>query len=157
MTIEEIYRENYPVVYGYLLALSGQPQLAEDIASEVFLKAIRKIHTYDGSCKPSTWLCAIGRNLYYNERKWQKRHVPLEEARFPVAVSPEETCIDRDIARQILSLAVELPEVQRQVFFMRLTDLSFREIGGAFGKSENWARVTYFRAKEKIVERMGEL
>lgn len=156
MTMEELYRENYPVVYGYLLSICGQAQLAEDIASETFLKAFQKIHTYDGSCKPSTWLCTIGRNLYFNERKWRRRQLPLEEACFAVAESMEEKYIDRDTARQIAALAAKLPEAHRQVFFMRLTELSFREIGAAFGKSENWARVTYFRAKEKIIERMGK-
>ena len=154
MTLEELYRENYPVIYGYLLSLCGSPALAEDLTSETFLRSMEKIHTFDGKCKPSTWMCAIGRNLYYNERKRIKRHTDLEQARGLSASDFEETVMDREQASQILHLAQALEEPQRQVFFLRVSGLSYREIGSTLGKTENWARVTFFRTKTRLLEEM---
>ena len=66
----------------------------------------------------------------------------------------EEKIIEKDQASQILKLSRELEEPKNQVFAMRLNGLSFREIGEALGKTENWARVTFFRAKNEILERL---
>lgn len=152
MTLEDIYRENYPIVYGYLLSLCGNPTVAEDLAAETFLKAIQNAGRYDGSCKPSTWLCTIGRNLYFNERRWQKRHVPLDEGILPAPGSLEERYIQTDLVRRVYRLAESQAAPGREVFLMRLSGLSFRQIGEALGKTENWARVTYFRVKTKILD-----
>ena len=156
MTLEELYRDHYPVIYGYLLSLCGSPTLAEDLTSETFLRAMEKIHTFDGSCKPSTWMCAIGKNLYYNERKRMKRHAALEQAEELAVPDCEEAVMDREQARQILHLARKLEEPQKQVFFMRASGLSFQKIGSALGKTENWARVTFFRTKAKLLNDMEE-
>ena len=78
MNLEQFYRENYRIVYGYLLSLCGNEAWAEDLTSETFLKAIAKIDSYDGSRKPSTWLCAIGKNLYLDQRKRHKGQVSLD-------------------------------------------------------------------------------
>ncbi len=152
MTLEEIYRENYPIVYGYLLSLCEDPLLAEELTAETFLKAIQNIRRFDGTCKPSTWLCTIGKNLYFNECKRQKRHVPLEESLHKMAASPEEQYIEKDLAQRLLRTAKLLEPPYRQVFFLRLEGLSFREIGTVMEKTENWARVTCFRAKVKLLE-----
>lgn len=154
MNLEQFYRDNYHIVYGYLLSLCGSKALAEDLTSETFLKAIAKIGSYDGSVKPSTWLCAIGKNLYINERKRFRRHVPLDSVVVAEEHTMEEKLIEKDQASRILRLSRELEEPKNQVFAMRLNGLSFREIGEALGKTENWARVTFFRAKNEILDRM---
>ena len=151
MNLEQFYRENYHIVFGYLLSLCGSRSLAEDLTSETFLKAISKVSSYDGSVKPSTWLCAIGKNLYLNERKRFSRYVPLDSVVIAEENSMEERMIDKDTANQIQALARTLEEPKNQVFAMRLNGLSFREIGEALGKTENWARVTFFRAKNEIL------
>ena len=79
-TLESFYRAHYRVVYRYLLSLCGNRSVAEDLASETFLRAIRHIERYDGTCKPTTWLCQIGKNLWLNECRRQRRLVPLEDA-----------------------------------------------------------------------------
>ena len=61
---------------------------------------------------------------------------------------------DRLLSEKIARLSRELKESQQQVFAMRLSGLSFKEIGEALGKSENYARVTFFRAKNEILERL---
>lgn len=154
MDLEQFYRENYHIVYGYLYSLCGDHAWAEDLTSETFLKAIIKIDSFDGRGRPSTWLCTIGKNLYINERKRRKRHVPLEEARMAEGYSMEEKLEDKLFAGKISQLSRKLPQLQQQVFTMRLTGLSFREIGEALNKSETWARVTFFRAKNEILKRL---
>ncbi len=88
MIIEDMYRRNYHIVRGYILSICGDKHLAEDIASETFLKAIRHHKSYDGTCRPSTWLCTIARNLLYDEFRRSKRLVSLEqqENSFPYPV-----------------------------------------------------------------------
>ena len=154
MNLEQFYRDNYRIVYGYLLSLCGNPGLAEDMTSETFLKAIAKIGSYDGSVKPSTWLCAIGKNLYLNERKRFSRHVPLESVAIAEDTTMEEKIIEKDTAKRIEGISRKLEPPKNQVFAMRLNGLSFREIGEALGKTENWARVTFFRTKNEILEEL---
>ena len=156
MTQEDIYRENYPIVYGYLLSLCGDIPLAEDLAAETFFKAFLHPRRYDGRCKLSTWLCTIGRNRYFNERKRQARSHRLT-ARPAVAPDPEEALLEKEQIAQLYRITRQLEPPYGQVFFMRLDGLSFRQIGEAMGKSENWARVTFYRAKVKAQERMEDL
>ena len=156
MTQEEIYQENYPIVYGYLLSLCGDIPLAEDLAAETFFKAFLHPRRYDGQCKLSTWLCTIGRNLYLNERKrlLLSRHLSPSPT---TAADPEELLLEKEQITQLYRAAQQLEFPYSQVFFMRLEGLSFRQIGEALGKTENWARVTFFRAKVKIQERTEDL
>ena len=153
---DSFYRDNYPIVYGYLLSLCGDRHQAEELTATVFLKALEKIHTYDPRYKPSTWLCTIGRNLYLNECKRIRRHVPLEEDMPCTAPSPETLYIQKEQAHLVISAAEKMPAEQRRVLYLRLQGMSFRSIGQALGKSENWARVTFFRVKSKILSEMEE-
>lgn len=154
MDLEQFYKENYRIVYGYLYSLCGDAAWAEDLTSETFLKAIIKIDSFDGRGKPSTWLCTIGKNLYLNEKKRRRRQVPLEDAKIAEEQSMEEKIEDALLSEKISEISRELKEPYQQVFTMRLTGLSFKEIGEAFGKSETYARVTFFRAKNEILERL---
>lgn len=153
---EALYRENYPIVYGYLLSLCGDPTLAEDLTAETFLRAVEKIGTYNAAYKPSTWLCTIGRNLYRNHLRRSRRHTDLPEDLPCSAPSPETLLLQREQARQVLQAAENLPPQQRQVLYMRMEGMSFRSIGLALGKTENWARVTFFRVKTKLLEETEE-
>ncbi|MBQ8831627.1 MAG: RNA polymerase sigma factor [Oscillospiraceae bacterium] len=152
--IEEFYKNYYHIVYGFLLSLCADPSMAEELTAETFFKAIEKIHTYDPKYKPSTWLCTIGKNLYYNECRRKKRHLPLDEASYIAAPSPEVLHMKKDEAQQILKLLEQFSEENRQLFLMRLEGMSFRDIGLALGMSETLARVTYFRIKSKIRSEM---
>lgn len=154
MNLEEFYMRNYPIVFGYLYSLCSDRALAEDLTSETFLIAIRKSEEYDWNRKPASLLCTIAKNLFLNEQRRRKRHVPLEEVTIPSGQDLETDFLEAQLARQIHNLAGSLNENQKTVFSMRLTGLSFREIGEALGKSENWARVNYFRAKNEILKRL---
>lgn len=154
MNLEQFYRDNYRIVYGYLYSLCGNRAWAEDLTSETFLKAISRIGSFDGRGKPSTWLCTIGKNLYLNERKRSKRHVPLDSVVIAEESTMEEKYIDKQTVETIRRLSKELDETKQQLFTMRLNGMSFRDIGEALGKSENWARVTFFRVRNEILDRL---
>ena len=156
MTLEELYQENYPIVYGYLLSLCGSKAQAEDLASETFLRAIQKPGKYDGCCKPSTWLCTIARNLFLNEQKRQRRHVELDQAGQVCVPDCSERLLDHVLAQEIVRAAERMPEEMRQVFCMRTNGMRFREIGDALGKTETWARVTFFRIKTRLWEELED-
>lgn len=154
MDLEQFYMENYRIVYGYLLSLCGEPAWAEDLTSETFLKAISRIDSYDGTMKASTWLCTIGKNLYLDQRKRHKRHVPLDSVVLREECTMEEKWIDSQLSARISQLARELGEPKQTVFLMRVGGSSFREIGDALGRTENWARVTFFRVRNEILDRL---
>ncbi len=156
MTIEQLYLENFHIVYGYLLSLCGNPSLSEELAAETFFKALQKINSYDGTCKPSTWLCTIAKNLYFNEQKRTRRHASLTEADHISTSSFEDQVILSEQLRSVLKLAEQLSTETRQVFFMRINGLPFRDIGDALGRSENWARVTFFRTKKNLLKQLKE-
>ena len=154
--LEQLYRENYHIVRGYVLSLCGDEHLADDIASETFLKAIRNAKSYDQTCRPSTWLCSIAKNLCYDEFRRQKNLTAIEELDIPSFFNLEQYIVNRTEARKIVELALRLKPDIRQVFFMRIQGLDFKEIGAALGRTDTWARVTYFRTKNKIFEEMEE-
>lgn len=152
--LESFYRKNYRILYGYLLSLCADPAQAEELTAEAFLKAAERIDSYDPRYKASTWLCTIGRNLYLNEVRRRKRLISLEDAEECCVPSAETLYLQKEQARQVISAARALPPAHRQVLFMRLQGMRFRSIGLALGKTENWARVTYFRAKSRIVSEL---
>ena len=154
--VEQLYRDNYPIVYGYLLSLCGDAHLAEELTAEVFLRAVEKIRTYDPQYRASTWLCTIGRNLYLDVCKRQKRTVPLSDDIPCASPSPETLYIEKEQAQAFLRASEKLSPEQRRILFLRLQGMCFRSIGQALGKNENWARVNYFRAKAKIIKEMEE-
>lgn len=153
MNLEQFYTENYRIVFGYLFSLCGNRAMAEDLTSETFLIAIRKSDSYDWNQKPASLLCTIGKNLFLKEHNRSKRHVPLD-ADWSDETNLEEKYMEAQLAGHIRRIAGELDPQKQQVFTMRLTGLSFRQIGDALGKSENWARVNYFRAKNEILKRL---
>jgi RNA polymerase sigma-70 factor (ECF subfamily) len=124
------------------------------LTSETFLKAITRIDSFDGKGKPSTWLCTIGKNLYLNERKRHSRHVPLDSVVIAEEGTMEEKYIDKDTAETIRRLSKELDDTRQRLLAMRLNGMSFRDIGDALGKSENWAKVTFFRVRKEILNRL---
>lgn len=156
MDIEQFYKENYRIVYGYLFSLCLDPHTAEDLTSEVFLRAIQKINSFDGKVKASTWLCTIGRNLFLNEVRKRNRHATLEDHILIDPDDPETRFIRKEQLQQLTRLVEALEEPKRSVFLMRSQGMHYREIGTALGKTETWARVTYFRTKEQIIKEMEE-
>lgn len=151
---EQVYRKYYTPVYRYLVSLTKDPDLAEEITQETFFKALRNIHTYDPSQKMLTWLCAIGKNTYYSEQKRRHRLTAPDET-VPSEDDIVERLLDRENNTAILKIVHRLAEPYKEVFTLRVFgELSFKQIGEVFGKTEIWARVTFYRSKSKIKEEM---
>lgn len=151
--LENYYREYGKKVYLFLMSLSGDSDISEELTQETFYQAIKSINRFEGKCSVYTWLCQIAKNLWCRELDCRKRH-PVSEydanARSPSA-NPEEIISLKDEKMNVLKRLHTLPEHEKEIILLRASgELSFREIGEIFSKSESWARVTYYRAKQKL-------
>lgn len=156
MSFEEIYKANYNIVYGYLINLSKNENVAEELLSRTFLKAYESFKSYKDNGKPSAWLCAIAKNEYLKYYKKQKRKaqaIDIESIYDDINI--EEKIIDRETALNIHKHLHILKEPYKEIFVLRVfAQLSFKDIAEIFGRTESWARVTYYRAKVKLIERI---
>ncbi len=154
---EKLYQAYYMRVFSYVMTLTGERLQAEEITQETFFRAISKQSSFRGESDEVTWLCAIAKNLFLDEKRRQRRHEQLPEELPDTGRDMEQAASDRDSSFRIHLALHALEEPYREVFELRVFgELSFREIGMIFGKTENWARVTYHRAKLKLQERMDE-
>lgn len=156
--IDEIYRENAQAIYKYLCGLTRDRELAEELTQETFFQAIKGIDKFRGDCKISVWLCGIAKNLWYKELEKRSRHktAPLDDA-MPSGESVENRSLDKLEKIEIFRLMHNLDDVTREIMYLRLAgELQFSEIANIMGKTENWARVTYYRGKQKIMKGMRE-
>ena len=157
--MEKLYRENAEIVYYFLLSLCKNEHLAEELTQETFLRAYQSLERYNGTCKLSVWLCQIAKHLWMQHLEKHKREVALDDsvAEHPSPHNPEREVLTHMETMDTLRALHHLPEPVREVMYLRLfCDLSFREIGDILDKSENWARVTFYRGKEKIREELRE-
>lgn len=153
--IEKIYQEYYSVVYKYLICLTGNTDIAEELTQETFYKMIKKIHTFKGNSKISVWLCEIAKNLWYDElRKRKIKTVSYDELKdTDLSKSIENEYINKEQIDETNNKINELDFLTKRVFYLRLNaDMSFKEIGQVLGKTETWARVTFYRGKQKVKE-----
>ncbi len=156
--IDEMYRAHAVAVYKYLMSLCHDPSLSEELTADTFEKAIRGIDGFRGDCALSAWLCAIAKRLYFGEMRRRKRliQVPGETA----LVSEED--IEREFIRRENRMTFyrelhALDEKTREVIYLRLSgDMTFDEIGSVLGRSGAWARMVFYRGKEKLMRRMRD-
>ena len=160
MNIKKICEEYYPLVLGYLLTLTnGNKDLAEDLTQETFYRAIKNIKSFRGDCKVSTWLRQIAKYTFWQHLDKSKKYkqVPLEEVMNVSAGELVEEMYIKEETNKVLYESIEKLDAQtKDVVLFRLTgELSFKEIGELLNKTENWARVTFYRAKAKIGKEMS--
>lgn len=161
MDFEQVYQTYFKSVYRYIRRLSGDEQLAEEITSETFVQVMRSIGTFRGDCDLRVWICQIAKNTYYTHLKKQNRIAALDEEAWLALADPaapvEERLDAKEDAQRIRALLHDLPEPYKEVFMWRtLGELSFAEIGALYGKTANWACVTYHRARQQIKTGMEE-
>ncbi len=157
-SIDQIYQTYFDPVYRYALSLSEDTHIAEEITQETFFRAMRSIDHFKGKSSLKTWLCAIAKNVWLSEQR-RKKPLPMEAARSVPDPSPgpEDALLSQDENIRVHRLLHRLEEPYREVFTLRtLGQLSFRDIGELFGKSDNWACVVYHRARAKLKEEMEE-
>lgn len=148
---EAVYRQYFADVYKYVLALSGDEQTAEEVTQDTFFKALTAIDGFRGDCQVRVWLCQIARNRYLSLCREKKCFAAAEAEGRDGGI--EEGFADRDTAARLHRLLHGLPEPYKEVFSLRtFGELPFSQIGELFGKTESWARVTYFRARQKLKE-----
>lgn len=156
--LEEIYRLYAKTVYGFLLNRCRNADIAEELTSETFYRAVKNIDNYKGNCKMSVWLCEIAKNLYTDYlRKSERKNISVEDSEIP---DEDNIVLRYENKEQILDIHKilhTLEEPYKEVFSLRIfSELSYKEIGDIFEKSDGWARVTFFRAKEMILKKLNE-
>lgn len=161
-SMEEIYQSYAKTVYKFLLAQTHREDLAEELTQETFYQAVKSIHRYDGSCKLSTWLCAIANNQL---RVYQRKYPPTESLDPDdanrdgpgMSANVESKIIDTERRVELMKKLHSCPEPFREILYLRIFgNLSFKEIGEILGKTENWARVNFYRGKEKLKKEVVE-
>lgn len=157
---EDMYQRFFKDVYLFVFSISKDRQIAEDITQETFFKALKEIKYFRGDCSVKSWLCQIAKNLYISQMR-KKSMISFED----MDVVPNQvssTNIEREYIQKEDTLSVYkvlhlLNEPYKEIFLLRtLGDLSFKEIGDIFHKTESWARVTYHRARLKIQESLEQ-
>ena len=157
-TAEKLYEAFYMKVFSYVMTLAKDRNDAEEITQETFFRAISTDKSFRGDSDSYTWLCAIAKNIFIDEKRRSSRQDDeLSEELPDTNKGIEEKLTDRDQSLKIHLILHKLEEPYKEVFQLRIFgELSFAEIGSIFGKTETWARVTYHRARLKIKERMDE-
>ena len=153
---EIVFSENKDFIYRYLLKLSHRPDVAEELTQETFFRAYLNFSALREKEKAPVWLCSIAKNTYYAWYHDQKRLAPLDENR-PAEPQdpPEQALIRKELSAQALTCLHALEEPYKEVFLLAVFgEVPLKEISALFGKSESWARVTFYRAKQKLKEGM---
>lgn len=155
--MDEIYRRHAKSVYAFLLAKTADSMLAEELTQETFYQAVKSIGSFKGESSVSTWLIGIANNVlrgYFRKQKRQaEEELPKTEIAARGGTATEDIVLRSMDTISLMQAMHRLPEPYREVLHLRLTaDLSFKEIGQIMERTENWARVTYYRGKEKLLK-----
>lgn len=162
MEFEQIYNAYFKSVYRYIRKLSGDEHVAEEITSETFLKVMKSIGDFRGECDMRVWICQIAKNTYYSYLKKSNRIANVDETELQNIADPnallEKQIITQDETQQLRKILHTIPEPYKEIFMWRVFgELSFQEIGDLYGKTDNWACVTYHQARKIIQSRLEEI
>lgn len=157
LDFEMVFRENNQFVFRFLMKLCGDVSLAEELTQETFFRAYMNLSVLRNEDKVAVWLCQIAKNTYFAWFNEQKRKQPISQ---PISENstPDiaELFEEKELAGRAFSVLHALEEPYKEVFMLSVFGgLSLKDISAMFGKSESWARVTYYRAKQKIMEGLG--
>lgn len=154
---EKIYTKYYQSIYRYLLTLTSNSHIAEEITQETFFKALKNIKKYNSDYKMLTWLCNIAKNTYYTMYKKNKYLIELNDNLQDNENEFITSIINTETNEELLKIVHSLDEPYKEVFTLRVYgELSFKQIGNIFNKTESWARITFYRSKIKIKENINE-
>lgn len=158
ITFEEVYNLYFREVYMYIRALSHDEHVAEEITQETFFKALKSLHLYDPAKKMSVWLCQIAKNTYFSHLR-KGKHLFSEDIS-DLEITDDMDCfaplLMKDQTDALYCVLHNLGDPYKEVFMLRIfSELAFADIAKIFGKTESWARVTFYRAKRKIKDGLG--
>lgn len=152
---DKIYSQYFNYVYKFVLALCHDSYIAEEITQETFFKALKNIDSFEGKANISSWLCQIAKNTYFRSVKTDKQYEALSDTADTAVYGLEQYIENKETALEIHKVLHTLVMPYKEVFWLRtFADLSFSQIGALFEKSDGWARVTYYRAKIMIKEKL---
>ena len=155
--MDEIYKQYSNTVYKYLFCLTHSEDTAEELTQETFAIAVKEINKFKGNCKISVWLCQIAKHLWYKKLKKDKKenNISFDELNIELIEkeSTEEIICKQEENIKLFKDIQKLDDISREIIYLRIFgNLNFIEIGEILGKTPNWARVTFYRAKEKLKE-----
>ncbi|MCR2822320.1 RNA polymerase sigma factor [Lederbergia panacisoli] len=151
--LTKVYEQYAEQVFKYLMVLCHNSDIAEELTQETFYQAIRSIDTYNGECKMSVWLCQIAKHTYYKYVDKQMKQPQLQDLLSHLP-SVEANLIESENKIELYRMIHLMEEPFKEILLLRLLGgLTFKEIGEIHLKNENWARVTFYRAKLKLRER----
>ena len=153
---EKLFNENREFIFKYLMKMTRDITLSEELTQETFFRAYMNYASLRNKEKASVWLCQIAKNTYFAWHNEQKKKGSLEDLE---AVSDtndiEEVFVQKELSQKALCCLHELEEPYKEVFMLSVFGgFSLKDISATFGKSQSWARVTFYRAKQKLLEKM---
>lgn len=148
--MEEIYKKYSKLVYKYLYTLTRDIELSEELTQETFYSAIKNLKNFRNECKISVWLCQIAKHKWIDYLSKNKKTIPFDEHIIDQSLFFDES--EKIIEKNDLYEKInKLDKDTKNVFYLRLkSELTFKEIGEILGKSEQWARITFYRGKIKL-------
>ena len=152
--VDEVYKDYAEIVFKFLISLCNDKYRAEELMQETFYRAIKSANSYDGTCKVTTWLCQIAKHLWYQDiEKRKRKQTSMLDGNIVSNIDVEKELCLKEEKMQLIKEVHILDEIPKEVLLLRITGaFSFKEIGEIFEKNENWARVTFYRAKQKIMK-----
>jgi RNA polymerase sigma factor (sigma-70 family) len=156
--MEEIFTKHAQTVYKYLYSMTRNEHLSEELTQETFAIAVSSINRFRGECKISVWLCQIAKYQWYKElerrKKYKMESIDIYDNSLFTAGFENEIEF-KDVVKILLEELESLDPATQEVIRLRIFgNMSYKEIGEVLGKTENWARVTFYRGKLKLKERM---
>ena len=157
--MDTIYRKYGEIIYKYVFCLTGNEDITEEIVQETFLVAVKDINKFRGDCKISTWLCQISKYIWYKKlkKKNQNEEISLDILQDTIFIenSIEESFCAKEKKIQVLKKMQDFDEDTKNVMYLRIFgNLEYNEIAEIMNKTSNWARVVFFRCKQKLKEEL---
>ncbi len=153
---KQLYIKYEKQIYKYLFYLTGDKFIAEELTQETFFQAFKSVHSFKGRSKISTWIFQIAKYTFYRYLKKQKKVVHVTDtSTFENEISnnetPENIYEKKEESIHVLNALKKLKQPQQEIVILRFyNELSFKEIGEIFDQSETWARVNFYRAKNRL-------
>lgn len=158
MKLEELYKEIQPRIYAFFFVKTSSREIAEDLTQEVFYEAIKGMDSFSQKSTIQTWLFAIAKNRlkkYYRSKKYKEGLTDLLSKEETKTITPEEQLLKKEETTSLMKQINQLDDVSKEIVILRVYgELSFKEIGSLVEKSENYARITFHRAKLKLRREM---
>ncbi len=156
-SVAELFDRHAHAVYRYLLRLSGDQTLADDLTNETFYRAMLALDGFRGDASVKTWLLRIARNLYLNRVKREKRMTSLDAlvekgATFSTPQpGPEAVTLSRERGEAIQRALLTLSETDRSILLLTSQEkLAHREISQILEISVAAVKVRVFRARQRL-------